>query len=222
MNIWCGKCLPKKSTRIENVIQQLRLSWEYVFVCLFSFFFSFKFKAKLFPHFCVCSFSVDIEFFCIPQAHTHTHTSYIMYHPCSGYSFACMHACMHVCRLKLYYIHKLEWKHSIELMHSLHVNIIHTTIKEWMNCEWKRAANKKTTCLNNTWKSQHKNFSDTFHKMCAVYSVNAFGRLLWTSHSVKFLFLFFIFSCSFTSHTHIHTYTVSERKYFKRKVDRIS
>lgn len=60
---------------------------------------------------------------------------------------------------------------------------------------------KKHTPLNNTWKSQ-QNFSDTFHKMCAFYSVNAFGRLLWTSHSVKFFLVFVVFSFSFVRCTH--------------------
>lgn len=135
--------------------------------------------AKLFPHFCLLFTFLSIWNFCfryrIPQAHT-----YIMYHT----QVTCLHASIHACLLfeVMIYINLSEY---IPLSWCIHcTREYQTNMKEWM---------KKKTHIWIKHESLNKKFSDTFYKMCALYSVNAFGRLLWTSHSVKFFVLGLVF-----------------------------
>lgn len=101
-----------------------------------------------------------------------------------------MHACMHACMFAASsYITYINLSENIPLSWCIHCTWISYNNKR---NEWKNDGEKRTP-LNNTWKYQ-QNFSDTFHKMCAFYSVNAFGRLLWTSHSVKFFFVLLLLS----------------------------
>lgn len=113
-----------------------------------------------------CCLSVATESFFIyfdKATSTYSYTLY-MYHISSIRHRLLAHACMFAVQSSLsrcvYMKYKTwEWKHSIELMHSLHVNLcIQRNMKE-------RQREKKHSLWIIHESLTNKNFSDTFHRI---------------------------------------------------------